>query len=255
LLGLRNLYRVFHESRKAARKETTLAVVGDLAEAEKLASLLDAQRDVRGAELLITATDARNGGVEVSVSGEVVKGKEKVFLSAITEEAVLRELAPRVVGSLDEDHLVSLGRGYPVFRRAVCGEIIQKNARQNAVIGVLPIPGADMPVMTANQGRMVLGIAAAHGEELSVDRARELLGVLAAGFGFRALTRQVLKLVPVAGWAASGAMGYAATLAMGWSAVRYFERGKKPPEPGELSDIRQWARKETETFLARVRRR
>ena len=88
-----------------------------------------------------------------------------------------------------------------------------------------------------------------------MDRARELLGVLAAGFGFRALTRQVLKLVPVAGWAASGAMGYAATLAMGWSAVRYFERGKKPPEPGELSDIRQWARKETETFLARVRRR
>jgi uncharacterized protein (DUF697 family) len=250
------LYRVFHESRKAARKETTLAVVGDLPEAGKLAFLLDAQRDIGGAELLLTVTDARNGGVEVSLSGKVVETPEEaIFLSAVTEEAVLRELALRVARSLDEDHLVSLGRGYPVFRRAVCRELIHKNARQNAVIGLLPIPGADMPAITANQGRMVLGIAAAHGEEISLDRARELLGVLAAGFGLRALTRQILKLVPVAGWAASGAMGYAATLAMGWTTVRYFERGKRELDPEELSEIRRWARKEAEAFLARMRRR
>ena len=256
MLGLRNLYRVFHESRAAARKHSALAVMGDSPEAEKLASLLGAQRDAKGAEVVATVTGTRNVGVEISLSGEAVEDAgESVFLPDVSEEAVLRELAPRVVSSLHEDYLISLGRGYPVFRRAVFKEIIHKNARQNAVIGLLPIPGADMPAIMANQGRMVLGIAAAHGEEISLDRARELLGVLAAGFGFRALSRQILKLVPVAGWAASGAIGYAATLAMGQTAIRYFERGKKKPESEELFEIRRWARKEAEAFLARMRRR
>lgn len=256
MLGLRNLYRVFHESRAAARKHSALAVMGGCPEAERLASLLGAQRYAKGAEIVATVTGTRNGGVEISLSGEAVEdARASVFLSAVTKEAILRELAPYVVSSLHEDYLISLGRGYPVFRRAVCKELIHKNARQNAVIGLLPIPGADMPAITANQGRMVLGIAAAHGEEISLDRARELLGVLAAGFGLRALTRQILKLVPVAGWAASGAMGYAATLAMGWTAVRYFERGKRELDPEELSEIRRWAHKEAEAFLARMRRR
>lgn len=258
MLGLRNLYRVFHESRAAARKHATLAVAGGTPEADRLALLLDAQKETRGAEILLTVTGARDeaSGVEVSFSGEAVEdAQEEVSLSDITEKAVLQELAPRLVGSLHEDHLVALGRGYPIFRRAVCWKLIHKNARQNGVIGALPIPGADMPAIAANQGRMVLGIAAAHGEEISLNRARELLGVLAAGLGLRALARQILKLVPVAGWAASGAIGYAGTLAMGRTAIRYFERDQKKPEPEELSEIRKWARKEARAFLARVRRR
>jgi len=255
LLGLRNLYRVFHESRSAARKHTTIAVTGDPLEAGRLADLLEAQRNAAGAEILLAVTAAREGAVEVHVSGDAVEDAETIVLPAVSEETILRELAPGAARALDEDYLVSLGRGYPVFRRAVCEEIIRKNARQNAFIGALPIPGADMPAITANQGRMVLGIAAVYGEEISFERARELIGVLAAGFGFRALTRQVVKLVPVGGWAASGAIGYAGTLAMGRSAMLYFERGKREPHPEELSKIRRWAREETKAFLSRVRRR
>lgn len=257
MLGLRNLYRVFHESRSAARKHTTVSVTGDPPEVERLAELLDAQRSAAGAEILIAVTAARDdtGSVEVHVSGDAVEDAETIVLPAVSEETVLRELAPRVARALDEDYLVSLGRGYPVFRHAVCEEIIRKNARQNAFIGVLPIPGADMPAITANQGRMVLGIAAVYGEEISFERARELMGVLAAGFGFRALSRQVVKLVPVGGWVASGAIGYAGTLAMGRTAMLYFERGKREPHPEELSKIRRWAREETKAFLSRVRRR
>lgn len=257
MLGLRNLYRVFHESRAAARKRSTLAVTGDSLEAGELADLLDAQRSAAGAEVLLTVTRARGGasGVEVSLSGQAIEDAQTVHLSTVTREAVLRELAPRIVHSLDEDYLVSLGRGYSVLRRAVCDEIIRKNARQNAVIGLLPIPGADMPAITANQGRMVLGIAAAYDEEISLARVRELLGVLAAGFGLRALSRQVVKLVPVGGWAAGGAIGYAGTLAMGRTAILYFERGKRELDPEELSKIRNWAYEETKTFLSRWRRR
>ena len=255
MLGLRNLYRVFHESRAAARKHAALTVVGQTPEAGRLADLLEAQRGNGEAEILLTLAGARNGGVEVYLSGEAVEDEEMIFLSSTTEETVLRELVPRVVESLNEEYLVSLGRGYPLFRRAVCEEIIRKNARQNAVVGVLPIPGADMPAITANQGRMVLAIAAVYGEEISLDRARELIGVLAAGFGLRTLSRQVLKLVPIGGWAASGAVAYAGTLAMGRAAVLYFERGKAELGPRERSEIMRRARKEAEAFISRMRRR
>ncbi|MBV9455073.1 MAG: DUF697 domain-containing protein [Rubrobacter sp.] len=228
-----------------------MAVTGDLPEAEKLADLLGTGRgDTGRVEAVLTVAAGR-----VSLSGKAVEDPEEIPIPAtLSEEIVLLELVPWIVGSLDEDHLVPLGRGYPIFRRAVCERIIHKNARQNGVIGLLPIPGADMPAITANQGRMVLGIAAVYGEEISLERARELLGVLAAGVGFRALARQILKLVPVAGWAASGAIGYAATLAVGRAAILYFEHGKKEPEPEQLSEIRRRARKKGGDFLARIRR-
>jgi uncharacterized protein (DUF697 family) len=165
------------------------------------------------------------------------------------------ELAPRLVKALEAEHLVPLAKAYPPLRRAACEEIIRKNARQNAVVGALPIPGADMPVMTANQARMVLHLAAAYGEELSLQRARELLGVLAAGFGLRALTRQVVKVVPAGGWAAAAAIGYAGTLAMGRSTMLYFERGGQKVGQGEMEEIQRRATEEAKSFVSRFRRR
>ena len=112
MLGLRNLYRVFHESRSAARKHASLAVVGSLPEAEKLVSLLGAEKDTQGAEILVTVTSSRNGGAEVSLSGEAVENAlEGIFLSAITEGAILREFAPRVAGLAE--HFVQISQTHP----------------------------------------------------------------------------------------------------------------------------------------------
>ncbi len=244
-MGLRNLYRVFRETREAARQEATLAVTGDSSRAADLAARLGAQRGDQGAEVILTAS-----GERLALSGKGIKEPGEIPLSSGDEE-----LVPRVVRAMDEDYLVPLAKGYPAFRRAVCEELIRKNARQNAVVGALPIPGADMPVMTANQARMVLNIAAAHDEELSLDRARELLGVLAAGFGLRALARQAVKLIPVGGWAAAAAIGYAGTVAMGRATVLYFERGKQKLGDEELSEIRRRAIEEAKVFVSRLRRR
>src|SRR3712207_6166640 len=97
--------------------------------------------------------------------------------------------------------------------------------------------------------------AAAHGEDLSLDRARELLGVLAAGFGLRALARQGVKLVPVGGWAVAAAIGYAGTVAMGRATMLYFERGKQRLGETEIVEIRQRATEEARDFVSRLRRR
>jgi uncharacterized protein (DUF697 family) len=250
LMGLRNLYRVFRETRDSARQEATLAVTGDSPRAAEIAARLGAQRGVKGAEVILAAS-----GDTLTLSGKAVEEPGEIPLTSTDERTLLEELVPRIVRALDEDYLVPLAKGYPLFRRAVCEELIRKNARQNAVVGALPIPGADMPVMTANQARMVLNIAAAHDEELSLDRARELLGVLAAGFGLRALARQVVKLIPLGGWAAAAAIGYAGTVAMGRATMLYFERGKQQLEEGEISEIRQRAIEEAKVFVSRLRRR
>jgi uncharacterized protein (DUF697 family) len=250
LMGLRNLYRVFRETRDAARQEATLAVTGDSPRAAEIAARLGAQRVIKGAEVILALS-----GDSLTLSGKAIEEPGEIPLSSTDEKAVLEELVPRVVHALDEDYLVPLAKGYPPFRRAVCEELIRNNARQNAVVGALPIPGADMPVMTANQARMVLNIAAAHDEELSLERARELLGVLAAGFGLRALSRQAVKLIPFGGWAAAAAIGYAGTVAMGRATMLYFEGGKQRLEEGEIAEIKQRAIDETRAFVSRLRHR
>ncbi|MEW6638146.1 MAG: DUF697 domain-containing protein [Actinomycetota bacterium] len=253
MVGLRNLWKVFNETRRSARQRATLAVVGDSPRAAELAALLGAQTSPKGAEILLSVSSS---GREATLSGKGVEEAGEVPLpSFLTGRGAEEELAPHVVRALDDDYVVPLAKAYPLFRRAACEEIVRKNARQNALIGALPIPGADMPVMTANQGRMVLHIAAAYGEDLTMDRARELLGVLAAGFGLRALARQVVKLVPFGGWAAAAAIGYAGTLAMGRATILYFERGKQRVGERELAEIRSRAAEEAKEFVARFRGR
>ena len=247
-MGLRNLYKVFNETRKAERSQATLAGVGDSPRAAEVANLLGVQRGTKGAEIVLSVS-----GNSLALSGKAVEEPGEIPLSSGSVD--LEELTTRVVRALDDDYLVALAKGYPPFRRAACEEIIRHNARQNAVVGALPIPGADMPVMTANQARMVLNIAAAYGEELSVERARELLGVLAAGFGLRALARQAMKLVPLGGWAAAGVIGYAGTIAMGRATILYFERGGQRVGEREMAEIRRRALEEGRTFVSRLRRR
>lgn len=114
----------------------------------------------------------------------------------------------------------------PALREAVVQEIIKRFALQNGVLGVaIFIPGADFPVLTLNQIRMVLRIASAHGERLDRERAFEVLSVIAAGLGFRTVARQLVGLVPGLGWAVKGGVAYAATLALGEAADAYFAAG------------------------------
>ena len=134
------------------------------------------------------------------------------------------EIAGALARSLDEQG-TALAARLPVLRRPVCEELIRRFSRQNAVIGVAVfIPGADLPALTLNQLRLVLRIADAHGFEIEPQRVPELLGVIGSGFGFRALAREAVGLVPIAGWAVKGAVAYGGTRALGEAALRYFER-------------------------------
>ena len=135
-------------------------------------------------------------------------------------ERIAQSLA-RVLG----EEGTALAARLPVLRRPVCDELISRFSRQNGLIGVAVfVPGADLPVLTLNQIRLVLRVADAYGFEIDRERVPEVLGVIGSGLGFRALAREALGAIPVAGWAVKGAFAYAGTRALGEAAVRYFER-------------------------------
>ncbi|MDZ4655301.1 MAG: hypothetical protein U1F44_05455 [Coriobacteriia bacterium] len=121
---------------------------------------------------------------------------------------------------------LALAHNFPFMRRAVAGEAVKTTAWQNGLIGAVAIiPGADMPLMTANQAKMLLQIAAAYGETLGADRIKELAVIVGGGFTFRAITRQLLTVVPVMGWAVKAGVGFGGTITMGRAAIAYFEEG------------------------------
>jgi uncharacterized protein (DUF697 family) len=135
----------------------------------------------------------------------------------------LEEIAARVAERLGDDG-PALAARVPVLRPALCAALISRASRQNAIVGAAVfVPGADLPVLTLNQLRLVLRIGLAHGVEVDAQRWPEILGVIAGGLGFRAAARQLLGVVPVAGWAVKGAVAYAGTRALGEAAVHYFE--------------------------------
>jgi uncharacterized protein (DUF697 family) len=134
-------------------------------------------------------------------------------------EAIARTLAHK----LGEEG-TSLARRLPLLRPAVCEALIEMFARKNAIVSAAVfIPGVDFPVLTLNQLRLVLRICAAHGLEVDNQRAPEIVATVAAGLGFRTVARELLGVVPVAGWLLKGTIAYAGTKALGEAAVRYCE--------------------------------
>jgi len=112
----------------------------------------------------------------------------------------------------------------PLLRAAVSEQLVESFARKNGLVGAAVfIPGADLPVLALNEIRLLLRLAQAYGEESGVERLPELVATLGAGFGLRALARELLGFVTVAGWALKGAVAYGGTRALGEAARARFE--------------------------------
>lgn len=134
----------------------------------------------------------------------------------------IEEIAAVVAARLGEDG-TSLAARLPALREPVCERLIERFSRQNGIVGAaFFVPGADFAVLTLNQIRLVLRLAAAHGVEIDQSRVPEVLATVGAAFGFRALARQLLGAIPVAGWVVKGGIAYAGTRALGEAAHRYF---------------------------------
>ena len=129
-----------------------------------------------------------------------------------------RAVLDAVIDALGED-AVAAGRRNPALRQAIGRRIVRGSARQAAGIGALPLAAADMPILALVQVKMVAQLAALYDRPFGAERALEAAAVVAAGFGWRAVGRSAVGLVPVAGWAVRGGVSYGATRALGEAAL------------------------------------
>lgn len=193
-----------------------------------------------GADVGPTLADLRRRSIPAAA---VALRDEPVVLSKLIEHPVEDVLVGQDAGELLHGPVAdwvmrrlpgkhtAVAHNFEFVRRAVSREAVKSTAWQNAAIGGISIiPGADMPLMTLNQGKMLLQIAAAYGQQLGGERIKELAAVVGGGFLFRAFARQALTLVPGFGWVVKAGIGYSGTLAMGNAAIAYFERGADVPE-------------------------
>lgn len=90
--------------------------------------------------------------------------------------------------------------------------------------GAIPIPIADAVPITAAQVTMVLALGKIFDQELTDAAAKGIIGAAASTF----IGRNVVKLIPVAGWIASAAVAAGVTEAIGWTvAVDFAKNARK----------------------------
>lgn len=107
--------------------------------------------------------------------------------------------------------------------------------------GFFATTGETMAI-TASQLRLCLLVAAIHGRPVDFfDRVGELWPIIGSAFGWRALARELIGMVPVAGWAFKSSLAYSGTWLVGEGARLYYEHGQ-PSEGEKLRELKRLSR-------------
>ncbi len=167
--------------------------------------------------------DGAGGGGAGEESSQL--SDEVIFLDDDTTESLNRRMGEWIIAAQRGKRL-AFAAAFPFVRRPLSLESVRMTAIENAAVGlILFLRGADMPLMTLNQAKMVLQIAAVYGKPLKLARVREIVVVVAGAFLFRRITRALVGFIPVLGWAIRAGVGFAGTEVMGRAAIEYFDAG------------------------------
>ncbi len=236
-----------------------------VARADLVLSLLDAIAGVRQSDLdlyqmllglkvpviiALNKTDAVRGELPyVLENAERLLGTRPVPISAQNGDGIMEGLIPAILAAAPAV-AVAMANALPGVRTMIVNRIIRKTAWANALISLEPIPGLDIPLLLASQTRLVLRMAAAYGQTMTVSHARELLTTMAGSLLSRYLGLQLAKLVPGLGWLVSAGLSAMSTWAIGHAARHYFEAGGKM-RPLSLKDLYRRMRRTAPQHLFR----
>lgn len=188
------------------------------------AGLAHRRRQGGGALAILVGTGAERADLEARVlAGHRLEPSNVAHVVSLDGGGAdqARDAVIRVLG----DDLIAAARLNEGLRPTVGGLMVRRAARRSAAIGALPLPGVDMPVLALIQVRLVADLAAMHGREFGAERILEALSIVGAGFGWRALGRSGVGLVPGVGWAVQGGVAYGATRAIGEGALARLSAG------------------------------
>lgn len=222
-----------------AERPFTLALVGNKDDTTRLAERLS--REGATVDTAHAPPDIAAFVWAIPDAASVPDGAFVLSADDCDEAALAAHLAHLVVEH--PDLRLSLARHVPAFRPAVVTQMINdaslnnaKLAAASALPGLLPfggllLPGAavgDMVLLTRNQAVLLLRIAAVYGLPPDLKaRTRELLPVVGGAFGWRAVARELLGLVPGGiGVAVKAAVAYAGTYTVGKAAHIYYSTGR-----------------------------
>lgn len=173
------------------------------------------------------------------------------------------------------DITVPLAANFAPFREQVCADIIHRVSRENALFTVatsvpfaVPLLGVGATVgqfasetafLTVNQVRMAFLLAAACDRPLGYgEQKAEIAGMVASAFGLRALARQLIGKLPLAGGIIPKAgIAYAGTFVMGVALERYYSMGyglTDEERAHAYGDAVQRGKEMAQNFLSSLRR-
>lgn len=99
-------------------------------------------------------------------------------------------------------------------RAAACEGIIRSAAKNAAMAGAIPVPGADITAVTVLQVKLISDIAAVHNRRIDQDLVLFILGEALAGTS-KGFIRWAVKALKAAGWLPGGQVVQVAISALG----------------------------------------
>ncbi|MGI6221764.1 MAG: hypothetical protein ACOYIP_07890 [Coriobacteriales bacterium] len=155
--------------------------------------------------------------------GGAAARKEEVY------DKLFDELGGWVMRNCDEV-AAPFAKAFEFSRSAQAGQVTRRTAFENAVTGaIFFIPGADFPIMTFNEVRMLIRIERAYGHEVDKQMLIEAAMVICFGFACKLVASGMCKAFPALSWFIKTGIAYCATFAMGVAMQGHCENGRVLP--------------------------
>jgi uncharacterized protein (DUF697 family) len=165
-------------------------------------------------------------------------GRRVVWGSLLDTHFLVAKLAQAVI-ELAPDHLLALGRFFPLFRVPIAHYLINDTCFTNSAYSLstalaetvaifnIPIAVTDMIVLSKNQAFLAykLGLSLGYSTRWQ-DYIAEFGGVLGAGFLWRETARTLVGFIPLWGIVPKVAIAYAGTYIVGTTILQWYLTGR-----------------------------
>ena len=176
-----------------------------------------------------------------------VPPEQVIAISALKGEGI-GQVTLAIIAA-DPAMTLALAKAMPQYRRKIAWRSIATASSLSAAIALSPLPVIDFIPLVAAQTGMVLTIARIYQYKITAKRARELIGTFGLGMLGKLLFQQLSKFAAVPGWILSSAIATSMTIAMGYAAIEWFEKGERISN----EKFRQLSRELSQSLVLRLR--
>jgi small GTP-binding protein len=156
-----------------------------------------------------------------------LKISEKAIIPLVATRAKNIERVVLAIVKAEPSLVAALGQGLPAYRWQLSWRIITGAASTAGLIALTPLPFLDFIPLVGVQISMILGIARIYNYEMNLRRWREVISALGMGFLGRTLFYELIKLGGPPAWVISASVAAGTTVALGYAAILWFERGER----------------------------